>query len=472
MLVAALAGTLLVALAGWLALLGWTAVGTLNPPLFLLANLVLFTDCFDFLLRLYFFQQHTLCKVTREVSPTSVPLHVGSFEPAEMKRRLRPYAVLVSVHNPSPRELQGFLEGMRPYRDRLWVIDDASTDDTWERLQRARIQAVRASRNRHKPGALRELLAILPPEIETIVVLDPDARILDGGGPISDLERVLFDFQCSGMAAMCPRLVLREGTWLERLQGFEYGMSFGLGRRSLADHCITSGLSVYRRDALASTLSRHTLSIYAEDLKNACLLLSQGERIYYDGRLVIETEGKRTWRGWFSQRVGWFYGLMKVYCEHAGDAIRGAARRGAEGRFAYLYHFVVYMGLFLLVLHPLRVASAVLLALSAANGLDWLAGLHCIPDVPATDPAYFPLVYVKYLGLCTVAMMVTAVSRQRWRLLTVIPVYFLYVLAQVVPITVGYLNWFTLRLLGRRLYRDHFQAEESVRRELLEGRAR
>jgi hypothetical protein len=34
--------------------------------------------------------------------------------------------------------------------------------------------------------------------------------------------------------------------------------------------------------------------------------------------------------------------------------------------------------------------------------------------------------------------------------------YLPYTLAHLLPTTVGYLNWISLRVIGRRLYRDHF----------------
>ena len=55
-------------------------------------------------------------------------------------------------------------------------------------------------------------------------------------------------------------------------------------------------------------------------------LLSQGERIYYDGRLVVSTEGPGNVRRWFSQRVGWYYGLLKVYLERFGEIWRISKR--------------------------------------------------------------------------------------------------------------------------------------------------
>src|SRR3546814_15503781 len=63
-------------------------------------------------------------------------------------------------------------------------------------------------------------------------------------------------------------------------------------RASLADYSITSGVSLYRRDALASALEEHSMSVYAEDFENAVILLSRGESIYYDGRLLVSTEGR------------------------------------------------------------------------------------------------------------------------------------------------------------------------------------
>jgi cellulose synthase/poly-beta-1,6-N-acetylglucosamine synthase-like glycosyltransferase len=464
---AAVAAIALVVLAGWSLLLGGAVARRLSPLLFVLANLVLFLDFFDLLLRLFLLHRHAAPGGAWRTSPTSCPIPQEPFTAAEVRDGLRPFAVVASVHNLPPEEMDWFLAAAAPYRDRLWLIDDASTDDTWARLQRAGVRALRCARNRNKPGAIRELLRALPPEIATVVVLDPDARILNRSRePVSDLERVLFAFQRSGMAALCPRLVLRHGSLLERLQALEYCLAFSLGRRSLGDHSITSGIAVYRRDALARLLEGHTLSIYAEDLKNAFLLLASDERIYYDGRLVVETEGKRTWRSWFSQRVGWFYGLLKVYREHIADAVRGVAVRDAGKRFSFFYQFVVYMGVFLLLFHPFKVWSLGFLTLSALTGIDMLLGTRWVPRAMAVDPGYIAIAYAKYLLLSVVSILLVAELGERRRLLPAAPAYFVYAMAQIVPATVGYLNWFSLRLTGHRIYRDHFQTEACIRREL------
>jgi hypothetical protein len=427
----------------------------LNVAGYVLASLVVFVDLWDLVVRSFRARRS-------EARPaSSVRLGIGEFSPYQMRLHLRPYAVVVAVHDIED-DFEDFLEAMAPHRERLWVIDDASTDGTWFRLERSGLRSFRAPLNLKKPGAIKELVSRLPAEIATVVVLDPDVGFREGGRRgISDLERVIFDFQQSGKAAMSPRVVVREDGWLARMQQFEYGLACRLGRMSLADRGVTSGVAVYRRDALEAVLEKHTLSVYAEDLRNALILLGRGEGVYYDDRLVAETEGKRTWRAWFSQRVGWSYGLLRVYLENFGDV-----KRAAAGGPFFRYQYLLYMGLFALVLHPLRVLSLLLLVLSTAKGLDGLLGLNWIPAGPLTDPAYFLLAYVQYTGFALLASSILASDHGEWlTLLPAVPVYFFYGLTQILPATVGYTNWLSLRLVGARVYRDHYQDEESLRRQ-------
>ena len=65
------------------------------------------------------------------------------------------------------------------------------------------------------------------------------------------------------------------------------------------------------------------------------ILLSHGERIYYDGRLVVSTEGPGTLQRWFSQRVGWYHGLIKVYTERFPEILR-ISRRSPFAAYHYL----------------------------------------------------------------------------------------------------------------------------------------
>jgi len=422
--------------------------GQLSPGVYLLASCVFLVDLVDLVVRLYLRRQHTL-QLAAQVPATSVVISVGTFTPYEIERHLRPFALIASIHN-ATGELERFVRSIEPFRDRVWVIDDGSSDDSAASLAALGIRCVRSPDNRRKPGALKVLMAELPPTIETVIVLDPDARILTDR---NEFGRILFEFQRTGMAAMCPRIDACGRGWLARIQRLEYWLAFSLGRKSLADFCITSGVAVYRADALRRVLSEHTLSVYAEDLENALILLAGGEGIYYDGRLVIETDAVQTGARLFSQRVGWHYGLIRVYLQRWRTL-----RHRARGDFGFAYQFLIYIGAFMLLLHPLKILSVALLTVSAVNGVDNLLGLNQLPDTRLTNALYFPIVYVEYLALMVFASMVGVGRGDRRAVLAIVPLYPLYALAHIVPATLGYLNWFSLRLWGRRVYRDHYQS--------------
>jgi hypothetical protein len=155
---------------------------------------------------------------------------------------------------------------------------------------------------------------------------------------------------------------------------------------------------------------------------------------------------------------------MRVYSEN----MRRVFRIG-KGRLPFFYQYVIYMGVFAILLAPLKPLGLILLAVSALNGLDNLFGASLIPDVSATDPTYFVAGYVKYSAICLIAMWLGVGRSDRRYLLVVAFIYFFYAVAHIVPVTVGLLNWVTLRLLGLRVYRDHYQDEESLCIDLKKG---
>ena len=418
-----------------------------------LANLIVYTDALDLLLRLHMRRRHTATAgASAENLNVSIDL-VGSL-PGGVRRMvpLRPYAIVASVFNLGER-LDEFTESFAPYRDRVWLISDGSTDNTVTRLLQDGWRCFDDGVNRRKPAALRLLLERLPPHIETVMVIDPDIRIRrPGDGSSADFERVIGDFQQSGAAAVCPRIMIEPDGFLARFQAFEYALAFRVGRESLADYSITSGVSIYRRDALWRALHEHSLSVYAEDLENAVVLLSQGERIYYDGRLAVSTEGPGTLPRWFSQRVGWYHGLLKVYTERLGAIWRISRRTPFAG-----YHFVIYIGGLSLVLHLVKIFSALLLLLSLIGGFDSLFLAHLLPRNTLTSPSYFIGAVGSYLALGVIALFTVVPREERAYIAPIVPLYLLYALTHLVPMTVGFGNFIALQLWGRRLYQDHYE---------------
>jgi cellulose synthase/poly-beta-1,6-N-acetylglucosamine synthase-like glycosyltransferase len=438
----------------------WVALSAANVRaasfsmlLYALANLIVYTDALDFFVRLYVRRRHTATAGPFERNQDlSIDLATALPEGARHIAPMQPYAILASVFN-LEEELDEFMESFAPYRERVWLISDGSTDDTVVRLRQQGWRCFDDGINRRKPGALRRLLETVPAHIGIVLIVDPDIRIRSrNGGSQIELEQFVADFQRSGAAAACPRVMIEPDGFLARFQAFEYALAFRVGRQSLADYSITSGVSLYRRDALTRALNEHSLSVYAEDFENAVLLLDQGERIYYDGRFVVSTHGPVSLGRWFSQRVGWYHGLIKVYVER----FRKIARISRRAPFA-MYHFIVYVGVLSILMHLVKVASALLLLLSFASGFDNLFLAHLLPAGPWTNPTYFMAAVGGYLALGVIALFTIVPRAERAYTAPVVPLYLFYALVHIVPMSIGFANWLSLKLIGRRLYRDHYE---------------
>jgi len=125
-----------------------------------------------------------------------------------------------------------------------------------------------------------------------------------------------------------------------------------------------------------------------------------------------------------------------------------------------MYNFIAYMGVLGLGLHLLRIVSAALLLVSAGAILDNLFVFNLLPNGGAINPVYFAGAVGSYLTLGALALFIVVPRSERAYIAPIVPVYFLYVLMHIAPITVGFGNWVALRLWGRRLYRDHYQSHE------------
>ncbi len=444
-------------LASWIALSASAQESSFSIFLFAVANLIVYTDAVDFGLRLYMRRRHTATVggIAEGVPDTEISINLAAILPAGASRmeRAAPFAIIASIFNLEER-LEEFTQSFGPYRDRVWLISDGSTDNTVMRLRQAGWRCFDDGVNRRKPGAVRRLLERLPPHIETVMVIDPDIRIrATHEGSAVDLDRFIRDFQHSGAAAVCPRIMIEPDGFLARFQAFEYALAFRVGRESLSHFSITSGVSVYRRTALAAALSEHSLSVYAEDFENAVILLSHGERIYYDGRLVVSTEGPGSLSRWFSQRVGWYHGLVKVYIERFPEILRICRR----SPFAF-YHYLVYVGGLSLAMHLVKILGAVLLVLSLLGGLDVVFLADLIPRGGFGNPTTFVAAASSYLALCVIALFTCVPKAERPYAAPIVPLYLCYALTHIVPMSVGFGNFFALKLFGRRLYQDHYES--------------
>lgn len=365
------------------------------------------------------------------------------------------FAILMAVHN-LESEIDLFLKRFHTLKSVTWLIDDASTDGTFEYLRRSGWRVARNPTNTKKPGAIKRLLATLPDTIDTVVVSDPDVELVSHERDARQFVSIVRRFQQCTLDAICPRVDVQPESVIDSLQDLEYILGFRLGRASLGTQATTSGVAIYKRRALEVALSSHSLSVYAEDLENAATLLSRGGRVMYVDDLVFHTQAKQSLGALFSQRAGWAYGLARVLSNNAA-AFR---RIGEQGLMAF-YQYRVYLHVLGFVVFPLRLAAVGLAAASVLNGVEDLLFVDFVPNALMISPTLFAEAYLKYTLLTALLIVLVSPRSALLRHLLVAPLYLPYNVILAIPIAVGYANWITRTLFNIKLYHDHYDEERA-----------
>jgi hypothetical protein len=122
------------------------------------------------------------------------------------------------------------------------------------------------------------------------------------------------------------------------------------------------------------------------------------------------------------------------------------------------YHYLVYVGVLSLAMHLIKVVSAVLLLLSFLSGLDALLLDNFVPQGSLINPEYFTAALGSYLALGVIALFTSVPKAERSYAAPIVPLYLCYAIIHIAPMTVGFANFFALKLLRRRIYQDHYES--------------
>jgi hypothetical protein len=95
------------------------------------------------------------------------------------------------------------------------------------------------------------------------------------------------------------------------------------------------------------------------------------------------------------------------------------------------------------------------LVLSLACGVDALLFDRVLPGL---NPEYFAAAASGYLALGVIALFTSVPKSERAYAAPIVPLYLVYALVHLAPMTVGYANYFSLRLFRRRIYQDHYES--------------
>ena len=253
------------------------------------------------------------------------------------------YLILVAAYNEATRpsntpglsRLDKHLEVLRPWQDKIILVDDGSTDCTAEIARKAGYNVFRSEENGHKSGSILKVLRIL--NTEYIVIADLDTYPDPNSSSLEAVARLVGWVDTEGLGGSCATLLpyirpkprFNRGSFsdfvailmdcgsycLEILQLAEYVLAMRLTRASQntpdKQHImiISGGFGVYRREpymqACAQFVRHPDRFMGMEDVFNTNEIARMGLRTGYLPDVVVRTEVPFTLQGLVKQRDIW-----------------------------------------------------------------------------------------------------------------------------------------------------------------------
>jgi poly-beta-1,6 N-acetyl-D-glucosamine synthase len=195
------------------------------------------------------------------------------------------------------------------------IIDDGSTDDTYERACRlegthgaATVRVVRKS-NAGKASALNTGLAVASSPF--VLCMDADSRLSR-----DTLRLAMRHFANPRIGAVAGNVkVVNRGTLWTRLQALEYIQGLNLPRRAQGFlrvvNIIPGPIGVFRRAALTG-VGGYDTDTFAEDADVTIKLLGDGWQIVYEDGAIAWTEAPETVHELLKQRYRWTRGILQA----------------------------------------------------------------------------------------------------------------------------------------------------------------
>jgi cellulose synthase/poly-beta-1,6-N-acetylglucosamine synthase-like glycosyltransferase len=278
----------------------------------------------------------------------------------------------------------------QPYRNlEIIVVDDGSTDDTYERASAlegthgaATVRVVRKV-NAGKASALNTGLAVASSPF--VLCMDADSRL--ARDTLRNAMRHFTDPRVGAVAGNV-KVVNRHTLWT-RLQALEYIQGLNLPRRAQGFlrvvNIIPGPIGVFRRDVLQQ-VGGYDTDTFAEDADVTIKILGAGWQIVYEEGAIAWTEAPESVHDLLKQRYRWTRGILQALRKR-GDWLarpRGDTAVGLSLQ-ALLFEAIVWpvvnvVGnlLFAIAALSLGAASMVLHWWLLLTMLDLAAALHTV----------------------------------------------------------------------------------------------
>ncbi|GEK28764.1 glycosyltransferase [Furfurilactobacillus siliginis] len=208
------------------------------------------------------------------------------------------------------------------------LIDDASTDDTWQLMKQLQsdfpqlhIKTVSQRQNQGKAAALNAGLAVA--NHDYVLCIDADSRI--EASATDHLLATLAAHPDMGAVTGRPQVINRQRL-IEKMQAMEYIAIIDLIKRSqmfFTGNILTiSGvLAMFRKDAVTA-INGWDPTVQTEDIDITWRLSQAGYCVGYNHRAITWILVPFTLRALLKQRRRWAYGGLQVLLKHKRQLLR------------------------------------------------------------------------------------------------------------------------------------------------------
>ncbi|MEM2907017.1 MAG: glycosyltransferase family 2 protein, partial [Candidatus Odinarchaeota archaeon] len=257
--------------------------------------------------------------------------------------------------------IQSLIELTYP-RKEIIIVDDGSTDDTYNRAVEAgeghNVKII-SKPNGGKWSALNK--GVESAQGEIIICIDADTRLARDA-----IEHLVKHFSDSLVAAVAGNVKVgnRDRT-LTKLQALEYVTSINIQRRGegyLNKLTVVPGpLGAFRKNVLKE-VGLYSPDTFAEDADLTLSILKAGYKIKYEPQALGYTETPHTFTDLAKQRYRWYRGLLQAMKKHKDMVFN--SKYGSAGLFIVpwmffngivfsWFTFLTLIWLFILMFNPL-----------------------------------------------------------------------------------------------------------------------
>ncbi len=259
-------------------------------------------------------------------------------------------------------------------RLRIYVVDDASTDETPAKVQAKAEQHPgsvfhlrREQGGEGKAHTINHGLRIIRAEgwYEAVLVIDADVIFTP-----PSLRRMTRHLANDDVGAVTGYIKegSRPGNWMNRFVSFEYVTAQAAARRAQnvlgAQACLAGGAQLLRRESLDAVGGQIDTATLAEDTVTTLGVQLCGKRVVFEPYAVVWAEEPREITGLWKQRLRWGRGNVQVTRRFR----RIWLRRGSAGSLGGIGFALIWFSVFLMPVFMITSSAALLGRGSSTRG--------------------------------------------------------------------------------------------------------